>query len=507
MGTIQIKPVGRKTRDVTPKLTARAPESLATPFKEGGAKLGRAIQQTGKALQESAKVLSEKIDAHKEDKTRELVNDTYFDTFDQIELRFQEMKARKDIAGDDLVSEFNGEYEKLLGEAEVRLGGDKDAIAKLRTMAQSDRKRWGRELAIKTVSDREVAKATKDSSMLDKNVKTLMVSPTPTTLQSARAQMREEITETGYEENKAKQLIALADQKLVETYLGNLGPEQALAELDNRKLGYGQLFKDTEAKDNFKKTLQTKADSQKKRVEQEKQKEIQRLSADTLNKMVKGEEVDPFLIYDNPAVKNDPKAIAGFQKLFNNYSKTIKKDTQERQYTETMNDPNLVSMTDDDIFNKVTDVDDAKTVIEWRDNVLKNPSVNGQEYDEVKKFLKKDWEANKFGGKDTPEAKIEYARQLRSYQEWALVNPEKNPVDYYKQVMEPVNISLYDRAVSAAIPFFTDPRLERGAGPAQRRESIALDTQATKILKDNNKPVTPGNIAAVRAHLEAQSAE
>lgn len=507
MGTIQIKPVQRKTRDVTPRLTAKAPESLATPFRQGGARLGQAIAGTGAAIGDVIKDVKTRVDKHREDKQRELVNDTYFDTFDQIELRFQELKARKDIAGDDLVSEFNDDYEKFLGEAEVRLGGDKTAIAKLRTMAQSDRKRWGRELAIKTVTDREVAKATKDSSMLDKNVKTLMASPTPVTLQFAREQMREEITETGYDEHKTKQLIGLADQKLVESYLGNIGPEQAIAELDNRKLGYGQLFKDTEAKDNFRKILQTKADSQKKRVEQEKQKEIQRLSADTLTKMVNGDEVDPLLIYSNPAVKDDPKAIAGFKKLFDNYSKTVKKDTQERQYTETMNDPNLVSMTDDVIFNKVTDVDDAKKVIKWRDDVLKNPSVNGQEYDEVKKFLKKDFEADKFGGKNTPEAKIEYARQLRSYQEWALVNPDKNPADYYKQVMEPVNISFFDRAISAAIPFFTDPRLEKGAGPAQRREGLTLDTQATKILKDNNKPVTPANIAAVREHLEAQGGE
>jgi hypothetical protein len=463
MGNIKIPRIERKTRDVTPEITTRAPESLAAPFAQDVPRLAAAIGDVGRGVESFAAGMAESIERHKNDKRKELVNDTYFTTFDEMELKFQEFKARKETAGENLIVEFDAEYEKLLGEAEVKLGGDPEATAALRNMIATDRKRWGRELAIKMVTDREIAKTTKDSAMLDKNVRTLIQTPTPTTLASAREQMRIEIEETGYDKNKQRQLIKLADQSLVEAYLGSIGPEQALAELDNRKLGYGALFNTTKEKENFRSILERKAKAQKTAAEKEKQARADSLVAAAMLDFEKDNPPDENLLYDDPAIKGNPKAIKTIQKMFNNYGKEIKQETRDREYRDAMNDPDLVTRTDAYIISNVQSIEDALKVIKWRDSVSKDSAANVT-VERVRIRLEDDFKAGKFG--KNKEGSDEYTLQLRDYQAWIEANPGVDAfTNYYKPLMDPKNAEYFDRT------FFRGELTPEGLRQSRKREA------------------------------------
>jgi hypothetical protein len=175
--------------------------------------------------------------------------------------------------------------------------------------------------------------------------------------------------------------------------------------------------------------------------------------------------------------------------LAENKAKKVKTETKQRQYRDGLNDPNLDRKTNAEIIGSIDDVEDAKSVIAFRDKILKNPSINGRVFDEVLKSFKADFKEGKFG--DGTEGEIEYMRQIRDYQAWAVQNPSEDPSKYYEEIMKDVNVSWFSRK-------FTD--IEETTRRT-RREELAIDTQATKLLRDNKKPVTPANIEAVKTFL------
>lgn len=490
MGTFKIPDVRRKTRDVAPELTAKAPESLADPFRSDVPKLARAIGATGEAVTGLAVDLTQRIREHQAKKKEERIGNEYLETYTRGEQLYQEFKSKPEFDTDDPVTEFNDKIEELIGEAEVKLGGDKESIEELRKRLESDRKMWGKGLATKVVVDREVAAATYESKLLDKNAQAIQLDPTPDRLAFSIQQMEFTIKEQGgHEEGQEAKLIKLANQRLVESYLSSIGPEQALAELDSRKLGYGALFTDAKAKESFRRVLQSKVDSQRKRVEREKNEALDKLKSDVFDDLVKGVDVDPFDVYDNAVVKDDPKAQAHFKKLFDNYSKEVKQETRDREYRDIMTDPLLTTYTRDEILGMVQHVDDAKRVIDFQEDVLKNPSVNGRLYTEVLKSFKNDFNAEKFGTET--EAEIEYQKQIRDFQEWALANPGEDPNEYYQKIMAPVNEDFFDRVFNL--------------GPSE--EDPVASREAIRFLRENNKPITTRNIQATVEYLKGREDE
>jgi hypothetical protein len=451
MGNIQIPRIQRKTKDVAPRLTEKASAgALTAPFTGEVQDLARATGELGQAVGAVAGDIVERVGTHKKKKRQEKLNNSYLDTASQGEQLFQEFQTREALEGEDLVAEYTNEFEKIIGDAVVKQGLDAEGEAQLRERLIPNRLMWRRGIAKQTVVDREVALATYQSELLGQNTNYIRVDPTPERLDFSIQQMHIAIDEGGGKEANRKKAKQLAEQSLTETYLDSIGPNEALESLDSRALGYGAAFKDTKSRDAFRRMLERKAKAQETSAENARKAEVEKVEADLLTSLQNGESVDETAIYKNPAIKDDPKAIKSIQRIIKNYSKEIKQEQRDREYDDIMNDPNLPTYTNPEINERVTNTDDAIKAIKWRDNVLKNPSVAGQTYNEVLKSFKADH--SKKGGRKFgtgPEGDAEYMRQQRAFQEWALANPDKDPVEYYERIMAPINAGYFSRAFQA----------------------------------------------------------
>jgi hypothetical protein len=161
---------------------------------------------------------------------------------------------------------------------------------------------------------------------------------------------------------------------------------------------------------------------------------------------------------ESPLFEGDAKATSTLVKIKNAIIKEQKQATKDAQYASAINDPELATKTDMEIRREVPDIADANRVIAYRDRVLKNPSVQGQSYNEVTKSFKADFKEGKFG-KGT-EGDAEYMRQLRDFQAWAIENPDKNPIEYYERIMAPINADFFDRLFGLG-PSEIDPVVSR----------------------------------------------
>jgi hypothetical protein len=485
MGSIPIPEVKRRTRDVAPQIQTRLPESLATPFRQDVPRAARAIGQLGKAAEGVAVDIVQRVEKHKEAKREERIGTEYLSTYQQGEQLYQELKAKTDYGDEDLVNTLNEGLERFVGEAEVRLGGDKESIDRMRRRLVQDQRAWSKGLATKTVVDREVAAATYESNILDKNRLAIVNDPTPDRLDFGIAQMEFTIDEAGRgneaERNKRKKL---ARQTLVQEYLSSIGPEQALAELDDRRLGYSALFLNAEEKESFRRVLKTKANVQKKQAEDAKAAALDKLTADTLGALLKGEQVDPAEVYTNPAVRNDPKALQTFQRMFKNFGKDTKQETKDDQYLETSTWLRLhdtpASVTNAEIIERVDDPKDQEHFIKVRDQ-YKKATLTDVDYKDTLRSMSDDFDANKFGKGE--EGRMEYANQLRTFERYMLETPDADPRAYYDSLMSSKNADYFDN-------WFSDEAVKpQDLAIAREVEEAVLDTPQEKR-------------AAKRAYLE-----
>jgi hypothetical protein len=136
--------------------------------------------------------------------------------------------------------------------------------------------------------------------------------------------------------------------------------------------------------------------------------------------------------------------------VLKNKGKEIDATTQKDQYSTMLNKINTAEdprkITNAEIVSSVQKGEDAKRLMSLRDSIV-DETLNSVRYKDVINALGNDYDAGKFGkkkGAARQETDREYMDVLRTLENWAMQNKDKDPAELYDILMEPKNARLYD---------------------------------------------------------------
>jgi hypothetical protein len=109
--------------------------------------------------------------------------------------------------------------------------------------------------------------------------------------------------------------------------------------------------------------------------------------------------------------------------------------------------------------------------------------------------LKKDLDAGLYGEPNTPEAQLEYSKQVTALQQWMKENPDKEPSEYYEIVTKPVKEK-----------FFFNLFNKEAINPKKQRESLGKEElpPAPKSEPVAKAPIVQPKTGFDKANLESQ---
>jgi len=116
----------------------------------------------------------------------------------------------------------------------------------------------------------------------------------------------------------------------------------------------------------------------------------------------------------------------------------------------------------------------------------------------VRTFLNDNYLKGIYGGAGTDEARLEYIRQIESFDKWIKNNPEKDPSEYQEKISSVNVLNWFEKLVGRGGAEVT---------PQQVREKIAKEgstrQKAIEILRQKKYPITEKNIKYVMDQLNA----
>ena len=137
----------------------------------------------------------------------------------------------------------------------------------------------------------------------------------------------------------------------------------------------------------------------------------------------------------------------------------------------------------------------GRSIIGDAERTLKLDPVRKSSEDNIVVFLKNDYNNGLYGEPGTPEARVEYNRQMTAFSTWSKANLDKDPVEYYERVSD-----IHKKGFIAGLLGIGEPEVTA----KQRREEIEAEgkrEQAINMLQDNNRPVTEANIQFIMGQI------
>jgi hypothetical protein len=487
---IKVGKIKRRSGGVAPQIRVQAPDvgaPVEAGIRRGVAEVGRGIQDLAQGAGDLARGIGDfrgRVQDKKDNVSAlEAENNVTVDLTRRIaELKAENTGSKAANLGETLDTEIEAIVSRstqgMTPGAQERA---REAIEAVKLRARVD-------IANYTVDQLNIAEVQARQNKLNNAATQIQNEPTASNYLIGRASLMAELEASKLSPEAKEGLRSTISDTLANAYFMGKQPSEAVAEFEAMKDGKLDptlnLIYDAMSGEGQKK-LEKELKLREKTFKIEKDRADKENDEDLLLRdMQRG--------YTTPAEETlyrTPQGLSAARKLAANKAKEVKAETKQRQYRDGLNDPNLDRKTNAEIIDSVDDVEDAEKLIKYRDKILKNPSINGRVFNEVLKSFKADFNEGKFG--DGVEGEVEYMRQIRDFQEWSLVNQDKDPSVYYEEIMKDVNVGFFSG-------MFTN--IEETTRRT-RREELALDTQATKLLRENNKPVTPANIDVVKTFL------
>ena len=157
--------------------------------------------------------------------------------------------------------------------------------------------------------------------------------------------------------------------------------------------------------------------------------------------------------------KDDAKGQSALAQIENSLITTAKKEARAQAYVNTMTtlnapgvDPREVS--DAELMNLAGgNLEDFTKLKSYQKDILLNPTKDRASYQLTLDDMEADYKAGLYGDFGSEDALIEYAEQQESLRLWTLKNPDRNPLEYQKEIKRNKSITGFQNFLNA-VPVF-----------------------------------------------------
>jgi X-X-X-Leu-X-X-Gly heptad repeat protein len=447
--------VGKKRRRIgvggAPQLQAGAGDlgasALEGRVRRGISEVGRGIQTLAKGAGDLATGIGQSRANVQEKKDKVAALEAENNIAVDFNRRLGELKRENQGSkSSTLAQTWDDEIESLVSKHTQKLSPG--AQARAREAIEAAKLRSRIEVQNYTVDELNKAEIQARQNKLENAATQIQNEPTASNYLVGRAAMMAEVDAASLSPEAKEALKTTVSDKLATAYFMGKQPSEAVVEIEAMK------------DDKLDPRLQVVYESMSAEGKQKLEKELRLRER---NFKIAKDNAD--IEYDNDLILNVMKdaytapearqaktkeGARAVESVLKNKGKEVDATTQKDQYNtmlekiSTAEDPRKI--TNAEIVSSVQKGEDAKRLMGLRDSIV-DETLNSVRYKDVINALGNDYDAGKFGKKEgdaRQETDREYMDVLRTLENWAMQNKDKDPAEFYDILMEPKNARLYD---------------------------------------------------------------